>query len=110
MLGANSEAEEVGGGGVEALEVGGHFSGIVKLVRDVGAVDGDCVRVVAVCGVDALEGLLVFRHCGGRMHDWMEGLKGEVRRCVVSRFDEDFVSGIVESWSKGGVMHGTKEG
>jgi len=55
-LGANSEAEEVGGGGVEALEVGGHFLGVVKLVGDCGAVDGDSVGVVAVCGVDALEG------------------------------------------------------
>ena len=82
---ADGEAEEVGGGGVEALEVGGHFLGVVKLVRDVGTVDGDCVWIVAVCGVDALEGLLVFGHCGGRMHDWMEGLKRDVRRCVVSR-------------------------
>lgn len=66
VLGADGEVEEVGGGGVETLEVGGHLLGVVELVGDCGAVDGDCVGVITVCGVDALESQLVFGHGGWR--------------------------------------------
>lgn len=72
MLGADGEAEEVGGGGVEALEVGGHFLSVVEFIGEGCVVGGDCVGIVAVCGVDALEGEFVFGHCGWWMHVGME--------------------------------------
>ena len=40
VLRADGEAQEIGGGGVETLEVGGHFLGIVELVWEGGVVDG----------------------------------------------------------------------
>lgn len=54
MLGADGKAEEVGGIWIDAVEVEGHFLGVVEFVGRCDVVGFDLVGVVAVRGVDAL--------------------------------------------------------
>ena len=65
VLGADGEAEELGGVGLEAVEVGGHFFGVVLFVGECGVVGCDLVWVGLVRLVDEREGARVACHCGG---------------------------------------------
>lgn len=65
VLGADGEAEEVVCIWVDAVQVGGHFLGVVEFVGGCCVVGCDFVGVVLVRLVDAREREIVFGHFWG---------------------------------------------